>query len=197
MRRECRLRLGLIDLQDQTDVPVGSAPTPGELCNAGIRLRFLAAVVDFLIMAVPFAVFVSFLSVAMGISTDFLKLHPGEPPSELLTKFGPAFLTLSLCFYVLTSWLYFAGCESSRWRATPGKRLLGLYVAGNGDASVGFLQASARYFFGRALDHVPVLGGYFFTVDCLCVAVLPSQRAIHDLASGCFVLRKEGNGRFF
>jgi len=147
-------------------------------------------------MAVPFAVFVSFLSVAMGISTDFLKLHPGEPPSELLTKFGPTFLTLSLCFYVLSNWLYFAGCESSRWRATPGKQLLGLHVAETSGGPVGFLRASARYFFGRSLVHVPVAGGYYFVVDCLCIGVLPSKRAIHDLASGCVVLRKEENSRY-
>lgn len=148
-----------------------------------------------MILAVPFAVFVSFLSVAMGISVDFLQLHPGEPPSELLTKFGPRFLTLCLCFYVVSGWLYFALCESSKWHATPGKRLLGLYVGDVQGSSVRFSQASARFLFGRLMMHVPVVGGYYFLLDCLCVAVPPGKRAIHDRLSGCAVLRDSGINR--
>jgi hypothetical protein len=35
-----------------------------------------------------------------------------------------------------------------------------------------------------------VLGGYYFVVDCFCVALVPSKRAIHDMLSGCLVLRE-------
>jgi uncharacterized RDD family membrane protein YckC len=162
---------------------------------AGFCVRSVAAIVDFLILAVPFAVFVSFLSVAMGIPVDFLKLNPQTPPSEILLKFGPSFLTYGLCFYAVSGWAYFALCESSRLRGTPGKLLLGLYVADNRGRSVSFGLASLRFLFGRLLLHVPVVGYYYFLVDCLCVGVLPGKRAIHDRMSGCFVLRASGNSR--
>jgi hypothetical protein len=40
------------------------------------------------------------------------------------------------------------------------------------------------------LAHVPVLGGYYFVVDCLCVGLVPGRRAIHDMLSGCLVVRE-------
>ncbi|HZC66275.1 MAG TPA: RDD family protein [Candidatus Dormibacteraeota bacterium] len=167
------------------------------LRRAGFWIRLAAAIVDFMILAVPFAVFVSFLSVAMGISVPFLQLSPGTPPSEILLKFGPSFLTYSLCFYAVSGWAYFALCESAKRRATPGKMLLGLYVGDRTGRRVTFGAASLRFFFGRLLMHVPAVGYYYYVVDCLCVGVLPGKRAIHDRMSGCFVLKESGNGRLF
>jgi uncharacterized RDD family membrane protein YckC len=158
--------------------------------GAGFFARFVAGTIDLVILAVPFAVFVSFMSSGMGISKDFLDLHPGEAPSEILLRFGPRFLFLSLCFFAVSSWLYFAFHESSSWRATLGKRLLGLYVGGRDGEPVSFWQASLRFASGRLLVHVPVVGGYYFVADCLCIAVLPGERAIHDVVSGCRVLRE-------
>lgn len=167
--------------------PSPEDPAP---CPAGFWIRLAAGTIDLLVLAVPFAVFVSFLSVVMGISKDFLDLHPGQAPSEIMTRFGPRFLFLSLCFFAVSSWLYFAFYESSSWRATMGKRLLGLYVGDRDGRRVGFWQASLRFFSGRLLIHVPIVGGYYFFVDCLCIAILPEKRALHDLASGCWVLRE-------
>ena len=159
---------------------------------AGFWVRLVAAMLDFLILAVPFAVFVSFLSVAMGIPVAFLTLNPQTPPSELLLKFGPSFLTYGLCFYIMSGWAYFALCESSKLRATPGKLLFGLYLADKGGQPVTFGLASLRFLFGRLLFHVPVVGYYYFMVDCLCVGLVPGKRAIHDRMSGCFVLQGDG-----
>src|SRR5271163_1738794 len=145
--------------------------------SAGFWIRLAAGIIDLLILAVPFSVFVSFLSVGMKISKDFLDLHPGEAPSEIMTRFGPRFLFLSLCFFVVSSWLYFAFHESSSWRATLGKRLLGLYVGDKGGMPVGFWRATLRFFSGRLMTHVPVLGGYYFLADCLCIAVSPEKKA--------------------
>jgi uncharacterized RDD family membrane protein YckC len=179
-----------------------SATPPSELSvvaglrRAGFWIRCAAAILDLILLGIPLAVFVSFLSVVMGISTAFLDLRPGQPPSEILARFGPTFLFLSLCFFVLMGWLYFASLESSRWRATLGKRLFGLYVTDVRGNSVGFWRASGRFACGRLLVHVPVLGSYYFLVDCLCVGVTPSKRAIHDTLSGCLVLR-ESVGQVF
>lgn len=178
------------------EVPKRSAAVGDvSLLPAGFWVRLVAAMLDFLILAVPFAVFVSFLSVAMGIPVDFLQLNPQTPPSEILLKFGPSFLTYGLCFFIVTSWAYFALCESSKLRATPGKLLFGLYVADNRGQSVSFSQASLRFLFGRLLIHVPVVGYYYFLVDCLCVGLVPGKRAIHDRMSCCFVFQGSGISR--
>jgi uncharacterized RDD family membrane protein YckC len=87
-------------------------------------------------------------------------------------------------------WVYFAAFESSSWHATLGKRLLGIYLADAAGNPISFWRASRRFFAGRLLLHAPIFGFYYFLVDCLCVGILPSKRAIHDVLSGCVVMRE-------
>jgi uncharacterized RDD family membrane protein YckC len=169
-----------------------SASVP--LSRAGFWIRVIAALIDFGILIVPFAVFVSFTAAAMGISNPFFNHRAGVPLSESLEQLAPLFLTLCVCFFAAESWLYFALSEGSRWHATLGKRLLGLYVADTGGKPVDFWRASLRFCSGRLLGHVPVLGGYYFVVDCLCVGLRPGKRAIHDTLSGCQILREGSPG---
>jgi uncharacterized RDD family membrane protein YckC len=158
--------------------------------HAGFWIRFIAAAFDLFLLIIPFAIFISFFAAATGISNPFFNHRPGTPLNDTLTQSGPTFLLLCLAFFAAESWLYFALSESSAWRATLGKRLLGLYVADAGGEPVDFWRASVRFCSGRLLAHVPVLGGYYFVIDCLCVGVLPGKRAIHDMLSGCLVLRE-------
>jgi uncharacterized RDD family membrane protein YckC len=167
-----------------------------ERVGAGFWVRCGAGLVDLLILAVPLAVFVSFTSVALGVSNQFLDLNPGMPPYEVLQRLGPRLVLASLVFFVAMSWMYFAILESSRWRATPGKRLLGIYVVDEGGRPVSFWRASRRFAGGRLLLHVPQVGIYYFLVDCGCVGLLPTKRAIHDFLAGCVVLREEVVGEF-
>jgi uncharacterized RDD family membrane protein YckC len=180
----------------QSASPVGEPSVVAGVRRAGCWIRCAAAIIDLILLGIPLAVFVSFLSVAIGISTAFLELRPGEPPREILTRFGPTFLFISLCFFVATGWIYFASFESSRWRATLGKQLFGLYVGDLRGNPVGFWRASGRFASGRLLAHVPVLGSYYFALDCACAGVTPSKRAIHDMLSGCLVLRENTERTF-
>lgn len=160
------------------------------LTRAGFWIRFIAAVIDLVLLVVPFAVFVSFFAAGMGISNPFFNHRAGTPLNETLAQSGLTFLFICLCFFAAESWLYFALSESSAWHATLGKRLLGLYVADVAGKPVDFWRASLRFCGGRLLAHVPVLGGYYFVIDCLCVGLIPGKRAIHDMLSGCLVLRE-------
>jgi uncharacterized RDD family membrane protein YckC len=167
-----------------------SLPLPPTPRFAGFLLRAIAAIIDLLVLAVPLSIFISFLSVAMGISTAFLNLRPGEPPGEILRVFGNTFLYITLGFFLFMSWLYFAILESSRWRATVGKRALSLYVGDlNGDRA-SFTRTTTRFFFGRLLLHIPLLGFYYFLIDCLIVPFTRRKQAFHDVLSDCLVLRE-------
>ena len=171
-----------------------SAPLP--LPHAGFWIRLIAGIIDLILLVVPFAVFVSFLAAGMGVSNPFFNHRAGTPLNETLTQWGPTFLFLCVCFFAAESWLYFALSESSRWHATLGKRFLGLYVADAAGKPVDFWRASLRFCGGRLLVHVPVLGGYYFVFDCLCVGLTPSKRAIHDMLSACLVLREGSQSPF-
>ena len=164
------------------------------LTHAGFWIRFIAAIVDLILLVVPVAVVVSFLAAGMGISNPFFNHRAGTPLNETLTQSGPAFLLICLCFFAAESWLYFALSESSAWQATLGKRLLGLYVGDTAGEPVDFWRASLRFSSGRLLAHVPVLGGYYFVIDCLCVGLTRGKRAFHDMLSGCLVLREGAPG---
>jgi uncharacterized RDD family membrane protein YckC len=166
------------------------------LPHAGFWIRLIAAIIDLVLLVVPFAVFISFFAAGMGISNPFFNHRPGTPLNETLTQWGPTFLLICVAFFATESWFYFALSECSRWHATLGKRLLGLYVADAVGKPVDFWRASVRFCCGRLLVHVPVLGGYYFAIDCLCVGLTPSKRAIHDMLSGCQVLREGTHGSF-
>jgi uncharacterized RDD family membrane protein YckC len=161
--------------------------------HAGFWLRFVAELVDLFVLAIPFSCFVSFLSVGMGVWKAYLDLGPGKTPAEVFALVGHTFIFYSLAFFIVLSWLYFAGFESSRWRATLGKRLLGLYLADESGNPISFWQASLRFFSGRLLAHVPVVGNYYFILDCALIGVTPAKRAIHDLLSGTLVLREDND----
>jgi uncharacterized RDD family membrane protein YckC len=152
-------------------------------------LRLCAGIVDLMILGVPLACFISFLSVGMGISTAFLALEPGKTPHDLLLRFGPRFIYITLAFFVGMSWAYFAGCESAKWQATPGKKFFGLIVTDESGSRPTFWRASLRFLFGRALFHVPYIGFYYVLIDCGRVAFSRDGRAFHDLLSGCLVKR--------
>jgi uncharacterized RDD family membrane protein YckC len=172
-----------------SDAIEGRRTGPLIVTRPAFFLRLCAGIIDLLILAVPLSCFISFLSVGLGISTAFLDLHPGQTPHDLLLKFGGRFIFTTLLFFVLMSWVYFAGCESSKWQATPGKKLFGLMVTDESGSPVSFWRASLRFWFGRALMHVPYVGIYYFLVDCGRVAFSRDGRAVHDLMAGCWVKR--------
>jgi uncharacterized RDD family membrane protein YckC len=182
----------------------GDAEAPGSVANdapavdlprAGFWIRLIAGFIDLAVLVVPFCVFVSFAAAAIGISNPFFGHRAGTALNDSLKELGPSFLALCICFFALQSWLYFACSESSRWRATLGKRLLGLYVGDLSGKPIDFWCASLRFCFGRLLAHVPLLGGYYLLCDCLYVGLNPRKRAIHDLLSGCVVLRESLHDR--
>ena len=183
-------------MEEQRATPRTSPPVLLPLPHAGLWIRLIAGTIDLILLVVPFAIFVSFLAGGMGISNPFFYHRAGTPLNETIRQWGPTFLFLCVCFFVAESWIYFALSESSRWHATLGKRFLGLYVADAAGKPVDFWRASLRFCGGRLLAHVPVLGGYYFVIDCLCVGLTPSKRAIHDMLSGSLVLREGSHSSF-
>jgi uncharacterized RDD family membrane protein YckC len=157
---------------------------------AGFWLRVPAAIIDLIILAIPLAIAVSYLSVAMGSWRAFLALHPGQSPEEIVAAFGRPYLFLLLGFFIVIGWLYFALFESSAWQGTLGKKFIGLSVADLRGNRVTFARASGRFFAGRCLAHVPFIGSLYIAVDCICAGLTTRKQALHDMFSGCLVLRK-------
>lgn len=84
---------------------------------------------------------------------------------------------------VVVGWLYAAGFEASRRRATPGKMLVGVFVTDAAGRRASFLRASARYG-AKVVGGLPLMAGY------LVALVTRRRQALHDLLAGTLVLRK-------
>lgn len=158
--------------------------------HADFAPRFLAAFLDFAILALFVAVVVSFYAVAAHIPKQFVEqVHPGATPAEMIQLFGVHFFRVLLAFYILCNWLYFAISESSAWQATLGKKIVALCVTDAQRRRLTFSRASARFFSGRLLFHVPAVGIPYFLVDCSIAAIPPRKQALHDRIAGCLVLK--------
>ena len=83
---------------------------------------------------------------------------------------------------LIAAWLYFALQESSRWRATIGKRCLGLCVLTLDEDRLSFGEASIRYW--TKVLSIFTLGSGFF------MALFDAEhRTLHDKLAGSCVLQ--------
>ncbi len=80
------------------------------------------------------------------------------------------------------SWLYCAFTESSSWRATVGKRILGLQVVTADGDKVGFGQATVRHF-------MKFLSLFFLMIGFMMAGWTKRRQALHDIPSDCLVIR--------
>lgn len=81
----------------------------------------------------------------------------------------------------LTAMLFFAGFESSKIRATPGKRLVGLQVWTMNGGQIGLVRASWR-FFCQVLSCLSLFGLFF-------IFFTKRQQTMHDLYSRTVVVK--------
>ncbi len=102
---------------------------------------------------------------------------PVDNPWTLLTGNSRQILAINLLL-TMTSWLYWALMESSRWRATLGKKILGLEVTDLEGRRISFARATVRYF------------GKIIFVGFIMVAFTEKKQALHDIIAGCLVVKK-------
>jgi uncharacterized RDD family membrane protein YckC len=137
---------------------------------AGFWLRVLAYLID---------------SLLLGTVVGFLILRPmmdraGIPvdnPWTLLTGDSRQIFAINLLL-TMASWLYWALMESSPWRATLGKKILGLEVTDMEGRRISFARATGRYF------------GKIIFVGFIMVAFTEKKQALHDIIAGCLVVKK-------
>lgn len=141
---------------------------------AGFWLRFVAWIIDSLILSA------AFLIILVPLAPLLFRHRPFVGPMLM-----PATMALLFWFYafnLLGVWLYFALFESSTWQATPGKRVLGLFVTDMQGRQISFGRATVR-FFGKLLSSAVLFIGYFMA------GFTAQKQALHDMLADCLVLR--------
>ena len=151
---------------------------------AGFWLRFLAFLIDNVVMGIAFVLILIPLIFLTGLGGFIGTIHPDEDFNDvgIFMLIGLIFLaaTVSLVF----TWLYHALMESSEWQATVGKKVLGLVVTDMAGQRVSFWRATARHFAKIITNMVPAFVGY------IMAGFTEKKQALHDMLAGCLVLRR-------
>ncbi|MFZ0638589.1 MAG: RDD family protein [Candidatus Acidiferrales bacterium] len=159
------------------------AVTPG-LVYAGFWLRFVAYIIDSLILGVFVGLIILILAFTTGFAAVIRNL-PENPTPDVF--FQGALLTGLLVMIAATitgAWLYYACMESSRFQGTLGKMVLGLVVTDLQAQPVSFGRASGRFFAKLITGLIPFCIGY------IMAGFTAKKQALHDMIAGCLVLRK-------
>ena len=180
---------GAAGLPVPANVGVAGFSTTRSVTYAGFWLRFVAHLIDGLILGVGVFALVIPLIFLTGLAATFESLPrriegmEGQPNPALIG----AILSLVFLFVmvgVLLQWLYYAYFESGEKQATWGKQALGLYVTDGAANRVSFGRASGRFFAKIISGLIPLGIGY------IMAGFTERKQALHDMIAGCLVLRR-------
>jgi uncharacterized RDD family membrane protein YckC len=152
---------------------------------AGFWLRFVALIIDSIVMWILGAIVLFPLMGAMGITAIFRGMNAangGQMRPEDMLPFMTLFFRIILISAVLR-WLYYALMESSSWQATLGKKALGLEVTDMEGRRIGFGRATGRTF-GK------IISAFILYIGFLMAAFTEKKQALHDMIAGCLVIKK-------
>lgn len=154
--------------------PSSVPETPDNFEYAGFWLRVWAGAID-LCMEFGAAVL---LTGAIYFVLDRYRHLLGLSSYDFKFAAGYAFVPI----LAVGSWFYCAFTESSSWRATVGKRALGLQVITTDGGRISFGQATIRHFMK------------FLSFFCLMIGFMMAgwtrrRQALHDMPCDCLVIR--------
>jgi uncharacterized RDD family membrane protein YckC len=166
-----------ISLPPQGPVPPPVYPAPSPRSHyAGFWLRFVAVVIDGILVGVFVVPFSLMMSFAIGLAGRGVSM-PGIGIN--LVSFVVRFV-----FGALVKWIYEASMESSSRQATVGKMALALKVTDLEGRRISLARASGRVF-GKYLSAMILFIGY------LMAGFTERKQALHDMMAGTLVVRSQ------
>jgi len=162
-----------------------AAPQYGyaQVAYAGFWLRFVAYLIDALVVGVVFMGIMIPLFFLTGLGAALDRTHP-EDPSDLGAALGISVIFAIIGVGFIGTWVYHAYCESSEWQATLGKRAMSLRVTDVDGRPITFGRASGRHFAKIISGLIP------FGIGYILAGFTEKKQAIHDMIASCLVLRK-------
>jgi uncharacterized RDD family membrane protein YckC len=155
-----------------SDRPAAVDARPG-----GFWIRFVAYLIDGLIMTAAAAILAGLFVVAVLIAGESFDREEPSP----FAVFAAVLLVVAL---IVINWLYEALMTSSPRAATVGKMAFGLRIVRFDGAPLSFGRATGRHFAKYILTPmVPLFIGY------LLAAFTSRKRALHDMVADTLVIR--------
>lgn len=148
---------------------------------AGFWLRFVAAIIDGIVLYIAQMIITVPLMGILGLTTfNSQTMSEAQQMGAIGAIIGLTIITF--LFSSIVQWLYYALMETYNG-ATLGKMAIGLKVTDLEGNKISFLKATGRYF-GKILSGLILLIGY------IMAAFTEKKQALHDIMAGCLVVKK-------
>ena len=157
------------------------APAAPEIPAAAARVAYAG----FWLRAIAYLIDTILVSLVLGFVASFYPAAFVKPPdAATMTSLAnlPQLTPTAFVATIAGVWLYYTLFEASPWQATPGKRMLRLYVADIFGRRLTFGRAAAR-------NAAKLISSLTFLVGYLVAGFTPRKQALHDILASCLVLR--------
>ena len=149
---------------------------PARPVFAGFWLRAFAYLLDTVLVSLVFGLVASFYP------TTFIKFPEAASAAPSLTSL-PQLTPMAFAITLTATWFYYTMFEASAWQATPGKRVMKLYVADMHGQRLTLARAAAR-------NLAKIISSLTFLVGYLVAGFTEKKQALHDILASCLVLRR-------
>jgi len=158
-----------------------AVPLPSQTYVAAVRyggfwIRFLAVVIDALIVGIVVWPISGMMALAIGLAGGAVSM----PTIGVHLVRGIVGLAFSFC----ANWLYEAGMESSSKQATLGKMALALKVTDLQGRRISFARATGRHF-------AKIISGMILLIGYIMAGFTERKQALHDMIAGTLVMRTQ------
>ena len=156
---------------------------------AGLGRRFVAFIVDFIIILLFDLVAMTVLGLTRGIQNSYfyfvqhIAVDTLTPEGTMAALLGSILAAYGIVLIVIP-WLYFAGFESSRSQATPGKLLMHIVVTDMTGNKPTFARVTLRHF-------AKFVSALIIFIGFLMIGLTQRRQGLHDRIAGCLVLLQD------
>jgi len=170
---------------EYTMSPVTPTTETSAVRYAGFWRRFIAMVLDWLILGAVFSIPMFIFGIGMWSEhyTTYTRHGWAYYNNGDSAGFAGAMMSMWM-IYLVGGWLYHALMESSKNQGTLGKMALGLRVTDLDGRRITFGRATGRYF-AKILSHLTLWIGF------IMAGFTSKKQALHDFVAGTLVLSKQ------
>jgi uncharacterized RDD family membrane protein YckC len=156
---------------------------------AGLGRRLIAFIVDIILILLADLIVAGLFGLFRGFQNLYFYVVQGVPASDLtadgtMTALIGSIIAAYGLALIIIPWLYYAGFESSRSQATPGKVLMSLVVTDLEGNKPSFARTTLR-FFGKYISTLIIFIGF------LMIGFTKKHQGLHDKIAGCLVLLQD------
>jgi len=153
---------------------------------AGFWMRFLALIIDGIIIGVVRWIIILPILAAMGIGmASEIQSLDTDDPSTALPIIGTimAFAGISMLVSTLIWILYYTLMETSKYQGTVGKIALGLIVTDVNGNKLDFSKALIR-------NICKIISSMIFCIGYIIAGFTEKKQGLHDIIAGTLVVKK-------